>query len=230
MRPTEALLHYQRLGDRLRSLHDELDHLRSRLASNAEVDAATAAEADARRRREDAARRVRELDDEAEAHRGKMRAHERELMSGRIRSPSDLTRMSEEVEHMRARLAAEEDRELDAMAELEEAEKEHGKARRFLDEVRHRNEAEAPGMQARLDRLEGEAGDLEGQIASAWAQVPPALQTQYRKLSRLANPVVPVVDGQCMGCHVQLTANELQQLKRGERSTCQNCNRILVLE
>src|SRR5919109_11892 len=138
MRPTEALLHYQRLGDRLRSLHDELDHLRSRLASNAEVDAATAAEADARRRREDAARRVRELDDEAE--------------------------------------------------------------------------------------------DLEGQIASAWAQVPPALQTQYRKLSRLANPVVPVVDGQCMGCHVQLTANELQQLKRGERSTCQNCNRILVLE
>jgi predicted CXXCH cytochrome family protein len=41
---------------------------------------------------------------------------------------------------------------------------------------------------------------------------------------------VPVLDGQCMGCHVQLTANELQQLKRGERSTCQSCNRILVLE
>jgi predicted CXXCH cytochrome family protein len=230
MRPTEALLHYQRLGDRLRSLHDERDHLLSRLASNPELDAATAGEADAQRRREAAARRVRELDDEAEAHRGKMRAHERELMSGRIRSPSDLTRMSEEVEHMKARLAAEEDRELDAMVELEEAEKEHDQARRFLDQVRRRTEADAPGMQTRVERLEGEAAELEAEIASVWALVPAGLQTQYRKLSRLANPVVPVVDGQCTGCHVQLTANELQQLKRGERSTCQNCNRILVLE
>jgi predicted CXXCH cytochrome family protein len=85
-------------------------------------------------------------------------------------------------------------------------------------------------MQARLELLETEAGELEGEMARAWDQVPAALQGQYRKLSRLANPVVPVLDGQCMGCHVQLTANELQQLKRGERSTCQSCNRILVLE
>jgi len=38
-----------------------------------------------------------------------------------------------------------------------------------------------------------------------------------------------MVGGQCEGCRVQLTANELQVLRRGERFTCQNCNRILVL-
>ena len=43
------------------------------------------------------------------------------------------------------------------------------------------------------------------------------------------NHAVAMVNGQCEGCRVQLTANELQVLRRGERFTCQNCNRILVL-
>ena len=55
------------------------------------------------------------------------------------------------------------------------------------------------------------------------------LQAAYRKISRIPNPVVAMVNGQCEGCRVQLTANELQVLRRGERFTCQNCNRILVL-
>ena len=62
-----------------------------------------------------------------------------------------------------------------------------------------------------------------------WAEIPPPLQAAYRKISRIPNPVVAMVGGQCEGCRVQLTTNELQVLRRGERFTCQNCNRILVL-
>ena len=53
-----------------------------------------------------------------------MRARERELMSGRIHNPTELLQISEEVDHMKARLATEEDAELELMEEAERADAE----------------------------------------------------------------------------------------------------------
>lgn len=229
MKPTELLLQYQHLKDRARTLVDERDHLQARLASSPEVEAAAAEVDSLRQRRDELARAVRELEGEVESQRGKMRTHERELMSGRIRSPSDLTRMSAEVEHMKSHVSEEEDRELELLEQLEEAEKQLREAVQELDEVRARVERAGPGISARLKTVEAEMDDQERQQEALWNQVPPDLQQQYRRLSRLNNPVVEVVNGACTGCHVQFTAAELQQLRRDERHTCQNCNRIVVL-
>lgn len=229
MKPTELLLQYQHLKDRVRTLTDERDHLQARLASNPEVEAAQAEVASARERREGLARGVRELEAEVESHRGKMRTHERELMSGRIRSPSDLTRMSSEVEHMKTHVAEEEDRELELLEQLEEADEQLHGAVQHLDEVRTRVESAGPGITARLNSVDAEIDDLGRQQDALWEQVPADLQNQYRRLSRVSNPVVEVVAGACTGCRVQFTAAELQQLRRDERHTCQNCNRIVVL-
>jgi uncharacterized protein len=158
-----------------------------------------------------------------------MKSHEKELMSGRIRSPSDLTKMSEEVGHMKARLAEEEDREFDLMAALESADAELAAARKELADAQGAVESAAPKLQGRLRIILAEVSDLELQREAIWAEVPAPLQAAYRKISRIPNPVVAMVNGQCEGCRVQLTANELQVLRRGERFTCQNCNRILVL-
>ena len=229
MRPTELLLQYQRLGDRIRTLTDEATHIEQRLARDERVEAATAAVAQALERRDQLARELREMDMDVEGHRTKMKSHEKELMSGRIRSPSDLTKMSEEVGHMKARLAEEEDREFDLMAALESAEAELAAARKELADAQAAVEAATPKLQGRLQIIQAETADLEQQREAIWAEVPAPLQAAYRKISRIPNPVVAMVNGQCEGCRVQLTANELQVLRRGERFTCQNCNRILVL-
>jgi predicted nucleic acid-binding Zn-ribbon protein len=229
MRPTELLLQYQRLGDRIRTLTDEATHIEQRLARDERVEAATAAVAEALERRDQLARELREMDMDVEGHRTKMKSHEKELMSGRIRSPSDLTKMSEEVGHMKARLAEEEDREFDLMAALESAEAELAAARKELADAQAAVEAATPKLQGRLQIIQAETADLEQQREAIWAEVPAPLQAAYRKISRIPNPVVAMVNGQCEGCRVQLTANELQVLRRGERFTCQNCNRILVL-
>ena len=229
MRPTELLLQYQRLGDRIRTLTDEATHIEQRLARDERVEAATAAVAEALERRDQLARELREMDMDVEGHRTKMKSHEKELMSGRIRSPSDLTKMSEEVGHMKARLAEEEDREFDLMAALESAEAELAAARKELADAQAAVAAATPKLQGRLQIIQAETADLEQQREAIWAEVPAPLQAAYRKISRIPNPVVAMVNGQCEGCRVQLTANELQVLRRGERFTCQNCNRILVL-
>jgi uncharacterized protein len=229
MRPTELLLQYQRLGDRISTLTDEARHIEQRLATDARVEAATAAVASALEKRDQLARELREMDLDVEGHRTKMKSHERELMSGRIRSPSDLTKMSEEVGHMKARLVEEEDREFDLMAALEAADAELASARQELADAQATVDAATPRLQARLRVIEGEVAELELQREGIWAEIPTPLQAAYRKISRIPNPVVAVANGQCGGCRVQLTTNELQVLRRGERFTCQNCNRILVL-
>lgn len=229
MTPTEILLRYQRLGDRARTLDDEQRHLEERLAQDGRTERAREALAAATPAWEALAKQLREMELDVEGHRTKMQSHNRELMSGRIRSPSDLTRMSEEVDHMRSRLADEEDRELDLMASLEAAESKLAAARTELQEAQAAVEAAAPQLNLRLKMIGAEVSELEVQRESLWTNVPPPLQAAYHKISRIANPVVAMIDGQCEGCRVRLTANELQVLRRGERFTCQNCNRILVL-
>jgi predicted nucleic acid-binding Zn-ribbon protein len=228
MKPTELLLQYARLGDRVRTLEDEQRHLQDRLGGDARVERCARLVAETQARRDEVAAQLRAIEGEVEGHRGQMKAHERELMSGRIRSPSDLTRMSEEVGHMKARLADEEDVELDVMTTLETADAELAEAQRESNEARAAYEAELPEIRRRLQTIEAEVAELEVQRSGIWADVPPELQAAYRKISRIPNPVVAMSNGQCEGCRVQLTANELQQLRRGERFTCQNCNRILV--
>ena len=229
MRPTELLLQYQRLGDRVSTLTDEARHIGQRLAGDARVDAATLATAAALEAREQLARQLREMDLDVEGHRAKMKSHEKELMSGRIRSPSDLSRMSDEVGHMKARLAEEEEREFDLMSSLEAADTDLAGARQELADAEAAVATAAPKLRGRLVVIDGEVAEMEQQREAIWADLPAPLQAAYRKISRLPNPVVAMVQGQCEGCRVQLTANELQVLRRGERFTCQNCNRILVL-
>jgi predicted nucleic acid-binding Zn-ribbon protein len=229
MRPTETLLQFQRLGDRTRTLEDEKTHLEGRLAADPRVDAAGETNAAARRDRDALILQLKEMELEVEGHRAKMKGHERELMSGRVRSPTDLMKMSDEVGHMKTKLAEEEDRELELMTSLEAAEADLAAATAELDEAEASRAAAAPGTRDRLAAIEAELARLEAQRAALWSEVPGPLQAAYNKIGRIPNPVAAEESGQCMGCRVQLTTNELQQLRRGERFTCQNCNRILVL-
>ena len=172
------------------------------------------------------------MDLDVEGHRAKMKSHEKELMSGRIRSPSDLTKMSEEVGHMKARLAEEEDREFDLMAALESPPTRSWRAlgRNWRTRARCGQGRGPQAPRAGSAAIQGELSPSWSLAGEAiWAEVAAPLQAAYRKISRIPNPVVAMVGGQCEGCRVQLTANELQVLRRGERFTCQNCNRILVL-
>ena len=229
MKPTELLLQNQRLGDRVSTLNDEKTHLEARLARDGRIEAATAAVAEALLKRDELAKELRAMELDVEGHRAKMKGHEKELMSGRIRSPSDLTKMSDEVGHMKARLAEEEDSELELMSALEVYETELAAARSELEDAQAAFEASTPANRRRVTTIETELSELELQRQRIWAEIPAPLQAAYRKISRIPNPVVAVANGQCEGCRVQLTANELQVLRRGERFTCQNCNRILVL-
>src|SRR5712692_8697674 len=76
--------------------------------------------------------------------------------SGRIRNPTELMQMSEEVKHMKARFVEEEDAELRLMEDVEIADDTMSAATAELEAARARAAADAPGLRGELDAFRSE--------------------------------------------------------------------------
>src|SRR5215472_432772 len=122
MKPAQLLLAYQRLVERERELRDEIEQVESVLTSDPSVAHAEETLAGAKAARDAIQLQLRESDRERESHRTRLRSRQRELMSGRIRNPTELIQLNQEVEHMKASFAEEEEAELRLMEEGELAE------------------------------------------------------------------------------------------------------------
>jgi uncharacterized protein len=229
MKPAQLLLSYQRLVERERELRDEIERLETLLGSNPDVAAAQAALADAKARQQALELHLRESDRERETHRGRLRMRERELMSGRIRNPTELMQLNQEVEHMRASFAEEEAAELQLMEEGEAAEEAVRLASASLDDARTRFAGDEPGLRRELESLQTELESVKADGAAAWAQIPASFQAAFLRVR--SHPAVAEVDrNQCQECHVTVTSSGMQALRRGEEVVhCDNCGRILVI-
>jgi predicted nucleic acid-binding Zn-ribbon protein len=230
MKPAQLLLTYQALVERERALRDQIARLESRLQSDPEVVSLEEALQEAKAAHDAVAARLRESDHTREDHRSKLRTREKELMSGRIRSPSELMQMSDEVAHMKARFAEEEDAELHLMEDAEVADDAVRSATANLDEARKLSSAEEPALKEELEAARTELAEIEAERDEIWSQVPPAAQATYTR-TRAQPPVARVVGNQCAACRVTVTSSGMQTLRKGldELVHCENCGRILVL-
>ena len=227
-RPAQLLLEHQRLVDRERGLRDNIERTTSRLESDPEVVQREETLAEARAAQEATAARVRESDHEREAHRTRLRTREKELMSGRIRNPTELMQMSEEVQHMKARFAEEEDAELKLMEDADTADQAVRNAIAELEQVRRESTSEEPAMREELMAWTAELAEVESERDAIWEQVPRAAQAAYSRM-RMKPAVAQVINNQCSACHVTVTSSGMQLLRKGEELVhCENCGRILV--
>jgi predicted nucleic acid-binding Zn-ribbon protein len=229
MKPAQLLLGYQRLVERERELRDDIERLETLLHTNPDVAAATEALDQAKSAQQSLELRLRESDRERETHRGRLRMRERDLMSGRIRNPTELMQLNQEVEHMRASFAEEEAAELQLMEEGEAAEEAVREASARLDDARTRFAGDEPGLRRELESLQSELESVKADSAASWSQIPPAFQSAFLRIR--AHPAVAEVDHtQCQECHVTVTSSGMQALRKGEEVVqCDNCGRVLVI-
>ena len=230
MKPAQLLFAHHRLVERERALRDDIERVESRLASDPEVAELEEALALAIAAQEVMASRLRDSDREREAHRSKLRSREKELMSGRIRNPTELMQMSEEVQHMKARFAEEEDAELHLMEDADSADEAVRGATLKLAEARKKSASEEPDLKEELAAWRAELAEVEGERDDVWSQVPPGAQAAYTRM-RMHPPVAAVVGNQCQACRVTVTSSGMQLLRKGsdEIVHCEHCGRILVL-
>ncbi len=228
-KPAQLLLQHQRLADRERVLRETIERLESVLASDPEVVQLEERVEAARAAQTAVAARLHESDRAREDHRSRLRSREKELMSGRIRNPTELMQMSEEVKHMKARFVEEEDAELQLMEDVEIADDTMSTATAELEAARARAAAEAPGLRAELEAFRSELAEVESAKELIWAEVPPAARTAYTR-QRVQPAVAVVLNNQCTACRVAVTSRGMQMLRQGDEIVqCENCGRILVL-
>jgi predicted nucleic acid-binding Zn-ribbon protein len=169
--------------------------------------------------RKEAARRLKQAEDEEQTERARARSHEQQLYSGRISNPRELSQLATELEHMKVRLNDEEDRELELMAALEQAEQEVAGAL-----------AEASTAREQLAGLESQLREVESAIAAQRAATPAADLALFDRVAKFRPPppVVEVNNGACGGCRIPLSMNQARQLRLSpEPMVCQTCGRIL---
>jgi predicted nucleic acid-binding Zn-ribbon protein len=227
-RPAQLLLDHQRLVERERGLRDNIERASSRLESDPEVVEREATLVEARAAQELTAARVRDSDHEREAHRTRLRTREKELMSGRIRSPSELLQMSDEVKHMKERFAEEEEAEMKLMEDADAADEAMREATNQLEQARKQSASEEPEIRSELETWTNELAEVESERDSVWDQIPPEAQTAYSRM-RMRPAVAQVINNQCSACHVTVTSSGMQKLRGGDDLVhCENCGRILV--
>jgi predicted nucleic acid-binding Zn-ribbon protein len=224
----QLLLRYQALVDRERALRESIAATESRLESDPSVAEREDALATARAKQDEVAGRLSDSDKAREDHRTRLRSREKELMSGRIRNPTELMQMSQEVAHMKARFAEEEEAQLRIMEDAEAADEAVRSAVRQLDDARRASAEEEPGLRTQLGEWNAELADVMGEKEAVWAQVPTRDQTLFSRI-RVRPPIVRVNGTQCAACHVTVTSSGMQVLRKGDALVqCENCGRILV--
>jgi uncharacterized protein len=224
----ELVLRHARIDERMRSLTGEIERLEGALASNPRLDQARTRLEEARAAQHEAQRRLRESDHQVEDHRARMRARDRDLMSGRIRNPTELTQLSTEVQHMKERLSVEEDAELELMEELEGRDETVRQAELEAQRIQAASEASTPELRQQLEKARLELVEAENERAGVWAEIPADYRSVYEKI-RVRPPVAEVNGTSCSACRVGITTGGMQQLRRGELVRCENCGRILVM-
>lgn len=162
-----------------------------------------------------------------------------DALDATLRAPGSATRDAQaiihEIDQLRAQAAAFEESGLALLEQRDALLAEQADNQRVLDEVA----VEAPTILDALRAAEGDAGKelaaLEAERAAAAADIDADLLATYERLRpRLDGVAVARVQaGACTGCHLHLSASDLDQFNRlapGQTTTCEQCSRLLIRE
>jgi len=233
MTRARQLYELQRLDSRLMQLERTLASLDdgSRLRALAEEARAAADAAAAELKAKQA--RLRALELEVQTVGDRSRKLERDLYSGRVTNPKELTGMQEDLQALGRQRRRIEDEMLALMEETEQGAKDVAR----LEAQRQARERE---LEDHLARYQAHTRTLHDQIAAVRSErearaaaVDPDLLRRYERLRERKEglAVAAVLQGVCEGCHVAIPEGRVAEVLDGERLfTCEECGRILYVQ
>jgi predicted nucleic acid-binding Zn-ribbon protein len=176
---------------------------------------------------------LRDLELEAKSLTTKITSVEKRLYGGRLTNPKELANLQNEVSYLKRRRGELEDRQLEAMVEVEEHEAEVDGEKTTLAQVKaewtqtqKQLIEERSELEERLAHLKKERGKLERTTGAEDL----ALYGELR--SQKGGRAVALLKGDvCQACRVTLPTSNVQQARSGDSlSFCSSCQRILYAE
>jgi uncharacterized protein len=219
---------------------DQIEHRLRNLPARAELESVMAGVAavegragEVEAQRHELQRSLQRLEDEIATLVDKAKQHDTTLYSGTIANPRELQALQDEIAALKRRIGQLEDQEIELMeqidpldADLARLAGEHsalddqaGALRATIAEEEVSLEAELAGVRAERDTV---AAQVEPQLLSEYEELRP-------KLGGIA--IARLVGGSCQGCHLSLSAVEVDRIKRlppEEPARCEECGRLLA--
>jgi uncharacterized protein len=219
---------------------DQLVHRRAHLPSRAELDSVMAELATLEARiseveetRHGMARDQQRLEDEIAGLNDRANHHDKTLYSGTIGNPRELQSLQDEIASLKRRISQLEDQELEVMEQMEPLDAQlatFAASRATLDErgtaLRAQIAEEEVAIEAELERVRGERDALSGSIDAV-------LQAEYDELRKRSGgiAIARMVGGSCGGCHLGLSAVDVDRIKKlppEAPAYCEECGRLLA--
>jgi predicted nucleic acid-binding Zn-ribbon protein len=179
------------------------------------------------------AREQKRIEDDAAAVEAKARSEDQRLYSGTVTAPKELQSIQEEIDALHRRQSSLEDDVLELMVQIEPLDAE-------LDALARRRAGVAGDVQALRDRIQNVEREIDAAIdetaterAAIAGTIPSEILSEYETLRpRLGGIAAAKLEaGSCRGCHLQLSAVELDRIKKLPPDAvvhCEECGRILV--
>lgn len=172
----------------------------------------------------------RALDWEIDDLSTKLKDMEKDLYSGRIKVPKELSSLQQEIATLKTRRTMLEDKSLNIMEQIESSKTMSDKSEADFKRI----ETEWKSRQNELNRkIESETLAITQLKAKREAMVrdidPVILQTYQALRKQKGYAVAKVEQGICRGCRIALPAGELANVRSGKLVQCSSCGRIMYL-
>lgn len=222
---------------RLQQIDSQLDQSRMRLQQidaalrdNEALDQAQQRNSEAVAQLEKERKALRKAEENVQEQRLKIEQTESTLYGGKVRNPKELQDMQNETVSLKRYLSVLEDRQLDMMLSVEEAETNASAAAADLDQVQAAIAQQNSSLIAEQGKLIRDTGQLESERAAATATIPKedlVLYDQLRK-QRRGVAVAKVTDKACAACGSTLSTALLHAaLSPSQLARCETCGRVL---
>ncbi len=218
----------------------ELDRLRGEIAAipgkiaglKGEIQSAKTALEDAKKEmiQLQMTKKQKELD--LDAQESAVRKHSTELNA--VKTNEAYKALLGEIEKAKQEKSALEDQILQLMEQMDQA-------TRVWKEKEAGSKSHEAGLLKQISDLEMTQKDLEQTLTAketerqqAFTTLPKSLADPYNKLrngKHVNAAVVPIRSEQCSGCHMKVSQNLINEVRRGQKlMTCESCSRIVYLE
>jgi predicted nucleic acid-binding Zn-ribbon protein len=174
--------------------------------------------------------RQKDLDLEVRSLTEKIVTEEKQLYSGRVTNPKQLSHLQEEVASLKRRKNEVEDYLLEAMVTVDETQEKLAIQQEHMVVIGGAWEQEQAALRKEKENLQGRLEILKAERANLSQTIPPADLALYGDLRRRkGGRAVALLQGDiCQGCGVTLPTSEVQQARSGRTlSLCSSCGRIL---
>ena len=160
----------------------------------------------------------------------KLTTTDKELYSGRIRNPKELTSLQHEIEVLKAKRDQLEDKALEIMDQVEVTRKSVTSLESELKELEAEWRSQQQQLSASLEQLKTTLSKLQHKRQLLTAEIDPQAVEVYQEIAKQRGTAVAKVEqGICRGCRISLPVTEMQLAKRGSLVRCSSCGRIIFL-